>query len=65
MPNVFDVSDNAEASTFTTFSGSDIKIVFGNIELGNLQGLSLSVNREVRPVFVMGNPDAISYSRGK
>lgn len=56
MPSVFNVSDNQEAATYTTFSGSDIKIVFGNIELGNLQGLSLSVNREVRPVFVMGNP---------
>jgi len=67
MPNanVFDVTQNNEASTYTTFSGSDIKIVFGNYEIGNLQGLSLSVNREVRPVFVMGQPDAISYSRGK
>lgn len=56
MPSVFNVNDNAEAQTFTTFSGSDIKIVFGNLEIGNLQGLSLSVNREVRPVFIMGNP---------
>jgi len=54
MSNVFDVSTNDVAKTFTTFSGSDIKAVFGNVEIGNLQGLSLSVNREVRPVFVMG-----------
>ena len=26
----------------TTFSGSDIKTVFGNVEIGNLQGISWS-----------------------
>jgi hypothetical protein len=49
----------------TTFSGSDIKIVFGNVEVGNVQGISWSVNREVRPVFVCGEPNALSYSKNK
>tara|TARA_B100000131_G_C18109983_1_gene609270 strand:+ start:1708 stop:2355 length:648 start_codon:yes stop_codon:yes gene_type:complete len=49
----------------TTFSGSDIKVVFGNIEVGNLQGISWSVNREVRPIFVCGEPNALSYSKNK
>ena len=49
----------------TTFSGSDIKVVFGNVEVGNLQGISWSVNREVRPIFVCGEPNALSYSKNK
>ncbi|MGD9697428.1 hypothetical protein [Acinetobacter sp.] len=53
------------SKTMTTFSGCDIKAYFENVEIGNLQGISLSVNREVRPVFTMGRTDVVSYSRGK
>lgn len=60
----FKINDQLQ-KTLTTFSGADIKTYFENIEIGNLQGISLSVNREVRPVFVMGRTDVISYSRGK
>ena len=49
----------------TTFSGSDIKMIFGNVEIGNIQGISWSINREVRPVFVMGDPNALAYSKNK
>jgi hypothetical protein len=49
----------------TTFAGSDIKTVFGNVEIGNLQGISWSINREVRPVFVCGDPNALAYSKNK
>jgi hypothetical protein len=61
----FNVQSNELARTMTTFSGCDIKAYFENVEIGNLQGISLSVNREVRPVFVMGRTDVLSYSRGK
>tara|TARA_B100000131_G_scaffold254083_1_gene248295 strand:+ start:6845 stop:7468 length:624 start_codon:yes stop_codon:yes gene_type:complete len=49
----------------TTFAGSDIKTVFGNVEIGNLQGISWSINREVRPIFVCGDPNALAYSKNK
>lgn len=70
MPNEvltssFNIENNTVAKSFTTFSGSDIKAAFNEVEIGNLQGLSISVNREVRPIFVMGRTDALSYSRGK
>ena len=65
MPTNFDIRDNTVAQNFTTFSGTDIVATFEDVEIGNLQGLSLSVNREVRPVFVMGNSNAVSYSKGK
>ena len=68
MSNTFgSFSSNVESrpGLVTTFSGSDIKVVFGNIEVGNLQGISWSVNREVRPIFVCGEPNALSYSKNK
>jgi hypothetical protein len=61
----FDGNVDAKPGLVTTFSGSDIKCVFGNIEVGNLQGISWSVNREVRPIFVCGEPNALSYSKNK
>jgi len=66
MPS-FDITQSTTEAiqTFSTFSGSDIKASFNSIEIGNLQGLSVSVNRETRPVFVMGNENAVSFSRGK
>ena len=62
---VFDGNAESKPGLVTTFSGSDIKCVFGNIEVGNLQGISWSVNREVRPIFVCGEPNALSYSKNK
>jgi len=61
----FRVDGNELRKTLTSFSGCDIKVYFENLEIGNIQGISLSVNREVRPVFVMGRTDVVSYSRGK
>jgi len=58
-------SDSAERGIVSTYSGSDIKAVFGNVEVGNLQGISWSTNREVRPIFVCGDPNALSYSKNK
>lgn len=58
-------ADSAERGIVSTFSGSDIKAVFGNVEVGNLQGISWSTNREVRPIFVCGDPNALSYSKNK
>ena len=61
----FSATSDSRPGLVTTFSGSDIKVVFGNVEVGNLQGVSWSVNREVRPIFVCGEPNALSYSKNK
>jgi len=58
-------ANETDSGLISTFSGSDIKCVFGNIEIGNLQGISWSTNREVRPIFVCGDPNALSYSKNK
>ena len=63
--STFASNEGSRPGLITTFSGSDIKVVFGNVEVGNLQGISWSVNREVRPIFVCGEPNALSYSKNK
>lgn len=51
--------------TFTSFSGADIVAVFNNIVVGELQAITYSVTREKAPIYVMGNPNPVSFSRGK
>ena len=51
--------------TYNSFSGADITASIGNYLIGELQSITYSVTREKAPVFVLGNPDARSYSRGK
>lgn len=61
----FNILKNPYVDNFTSVSGSDIVGVFGHIEFLNLQGVSISVNREVHPIYVMGRTDPISFVRGK
>jgi hypothetical protein len=61
----FNILHNPYIDNFTSVSGSDIVGVFGHVELLNLQGVSVSVNREIHPIYVMGRVDALSFSRGK
>lgn len=51
--------------TFSTFSGADIVATFNGRIIGELQGITYSVSREVAPVYTMGSADPRSYSRGK
>lgn len=49
----------------TSFSGTDINLVVGNMLLGNGGGVSYSITREKAPIFTLGSPSAQSYARGK
>lgn len=51
--------------TFTSFSGADMVATFNGRIIGELQGLSYSVSREVAPIYTMGSADPRSFSRGK
>ncbi|MES9681825.1 hypothetical protein ABWK22_02670 [Gottfriedia acidiceleris] len=51
--------------TFTSYSGSDIVCTFNGVVIGELQALTYSVTREKGPVYVMGDPNPKSFSRGK
>jgi len=48
-----------------SFSGVDIKAVFGGIPIGTLQALSYAITREKAPIYTMGDPDPRAFSRGK
>ncbi|MHA1832152.1 MAG: hypothetical protein ACTSWR_11520 [Candidatus Helarchaeota archaeon] len=51
--------------TYTSFSGIDIRAIFHQDLMVNIQGLSYSITREKAPIYSMGRPDPWSFSRGK
>lgn len=50
---------------FTSFSGTDIRVVINGETIGSIQALSFAIQREKGPVYVMGRVDPLSFSRGK
>jgi hypothetical protein len=50
---------------YNSFSGVDIKGVFGNTVVAELQAISYSITREKAPIYTMGSADPRSFSRGK
>ena len=56
---------SAYAKTYNSFSGVDIKAVFGSKSIAELQAISYSITREKAPLYTMGSPDPRSFSRGK
>lgn len=50
--------------TFTSFSGADIKCVFGSKVITECQGISYSITREKAPIYTLGSADPRSFSRG-
>jgi hypothetical protein len=53
------------ARSYTTLSGCDIKAVFANKTIGELQAISVQVTREKAGIYTMGDPNPRSFSRGK
>jgi len=53
------------ARSYNSFSGVDIKGVFGTTVVAELQAISYSVTREKAPIYTMGSADPRSFSRGK
>jgi len=51
--------------SYNSFSGVDIKGVFGNKVIAELQAISYSITREKAPIYTMGSADPRSFSRGK
>jgi hypothetical protein len=51
--------------TFSAFSGADIVAYMGHKRVASLQGITVSITREVMPVFVMGDPNPKAFTKGK
>ena len=56
---------NKFARGYNSFSGVDIKGVFANKVIAELQAISYSITREKAPLYTMGSADPRSFSRGK
>lgn len=56
---------NQIARGYNSFSGVDIKGVFANQVIAELQAISYSITREKAPLYTMGSADPRSFSRGK
>ena len=59
------VDASAFAKGYNSFSGVDIKGVFANLVIAELQAISYSITREKAPLYTMGSADPRSFSRGK
>lgn len=59
------INQSAYSRSYNSFSGVDIKAVFANKVIGEIQGISYSITREKAPIYTMGSPDARAFARGK
>lgn len=59
------MAQSSYQKTYTTFAGADITATFGGTTIGELQAITYSVTREKGPVYVLGDPNPKSFSRGK
>ena len=62
-----DSLNNADSftKTYNSFSGVDMICTFGKKVIGELQGISYTIQREKAPIYTMGSADPRSFSRGK
>jgi hypothetical protein len=51
--------------TYSVFTGADIVAYMGQKRVATLQGITVSITREVMPVFVMGDPNPKAFAKGK
>jgi len=56
---------NSFGKSYNSFSGVDIKAVFGSNVIAEIQAVSYSITREKAPLYTMGAADPRSFSRGK
>ena len=56
---------NTYTRTYNSFSGVDMIVTFNNVIIGELQGISFTVQREKAPIYTMGSANPRSFSRGK
>ncbi|GIV21957.1 MAG: hypothetical protein KatS3mg023_3708 [Armatimonadota bacterium] len=47
------------------FSGADIHAYIGNRKVANLVALSVSINREIAPIYTFGDPSPRTFVKGK
>lgn len=56
---------NSKTGASTIFSGADVAVIFGEEYIGECMSLTVGINREAAPVYVMGRKSPIAVSKGK
>lgn len=51
--------------TYNSFSGVECQVTMGGRQVGNLQGISVTITREKAPNYAFGSANPTSFSRGK
>lgn len=51
--------------TYSAFGGCDIVAYMGSQRIATLQGITVSITREIMPIFTMGDPNVKAYTKGK
>ena len=64
-PSGASTNANTFTKTYNSFSGVDMNVTFGGKVIGELQGISFTIQREKAPIYTMGEADPRSFSRGK
>lgn len=52
-------------TAWDAFSGTDMHVVFGNKELGDVSAITVTVTRDVVPRYTAGQTDARAFARGR
>ena len=60
-----EVIKSSKTQSFSTHAGANIHAYFQGKEIGAIQAIAYSINREKAALYVMGKPSPIGYSRGK
>lgn len=59
------VNESPYVRSYNSFSGTDIRGVFGSVVVAELQAISYSITREKGPIYTMGSPNPRAFARGK
>lgn len=65
LPSSSSANNTTFNKTYNSFSGVDMVVTFGGKILGELQGISYTIQREKAPIYTMGEADPRSFSRSK
>lgn len=57
--------NNKLGKSYSSFSGQDIRVIGNGHYIGNINSLSLSIQREKKGNYVVGEVDPISFGRGR
>lgn len=59
------VNESPYVRSYNSFSGTDIRGIFGSMVIAELQAISYSITREKGPIYTMGSPNPRAFARGK